>query len=81
MQLKANKTSMYKLAKRYIPDLPNSKEMRFTKAPRSRGYFLESYGHKIYLSVVLGRPFMMNKNDIICHPTIVELQELGMIEE
>jgi len=81
MLLKANKTSMYKLAKRYIPDLPPMRQMDFAKAPQSRSYFLKCYDHKIYLSAVVGRPVLMDKSETICHPTIAELREFGMIEE
>ena len=81
MVLTANKTKLHKLATHYISDLHPVRKMLFSKAPRSRSYFLECIGHKIYLSVSLGGAFLIYNNQTVAHPTIAELRELGMTEE
>ncbi len=81
MQLKANKTSMYKLAKRYIPDLPPMRKMTFDKTPRTRSWWLEGFGHKVYLGAGWGCAFIMDNQTTVGHSTIAELRELGMIED
>ncbi len=84
MLLKANKTSLYTLAIRYFPNLPPVKQMNFCKVPRSRAYFLESYGYKIHFGACMGTPILSENasgNHQSFHLAIDELRQLNMIEE
>jgi len=57
-QLKATKTSLYALCKRYWPDIAPLKQATFTKAFRCRSYWLEfnslSMYHRVFFSVCAG---------------------------
>jgi|GEM_PF-4299058 len=79
--IRATKTSMYKLAERYFPELPKMKQTDFFKVPRAHSYFLTCYDHGIYLTAVMGNALLSDKHGQQWHIPIDELRELGMIAE
>lgn len=93
LRIKANKTSLYKLAAQYAT-LPGIRQIRFRKAFRQPDYFLDWTQENGYAQAVLcacmGRPLLtVTVRDIDGHqlsreayrPTLADLQERGMVEE
>ena len=58
-RLNVNKTKLYRLAKRYYPEIGPMKAAAFIKYPRSRDYALDfkvgEYYHHLFLSVCGGK--------------------------
>ena len=96
-RLNVNKTKLYRLAKRYYPEIGPMKAAAFIKYPRSRDYALDfkvgEYYHHLFLSVCGGKVRLGDDcytyNDEgervsrwECHSlTMDELREFDMIEE
>jgi hypothetical protein len=90
-KLKANKTSMYQMVKKYIAEVPPMRKTEFSKYRRT--YWLEFRAngnyHRITLSVAGGLVYIRDqinrydedRQDNMYQPTDAELRELGMIEE
>ena len=92
-RLKATKTSLHKLVGRFTT-LPSIRKVYFTKAPRSRDYWLEWSTNegfaKAFFSVCMGYPLLsITVRDVdgiqisrkVHTLSVQELQDYGMVEE
>lgn len=92
-RLKATKTSLHKLVGQFT-ELPSIRKVYFTKAPRTRDYWLEWGTHdgfaKAFFSVCMGRPLLsITIRDVdgiqifrkVYTLSVEELQNYGMVEE
>ncbi len=96
-RLNANKTKLYKLAKRYYPEIEPMKRAAFIKYSRVRRYALDFWSgdrlHHLYLAVCCGEAILSDnwteyveegeakKGNVTYRPTRDELRELGLLEE
>lgn len=91
-RLKATKTSLYKLVGEFV-ELPGIRKVYFTKAPRSRDYWLEwgaTTGYaKAFFSTCLGHPLLsITIRDVdgkqlsykAHEVSVKDLMERGMVE-
>lgn len=95
-RLNANKTKLYKLAKRYYPEIGPMKRAAFIKYFRVRRYALDFWSggrlHHLYLAVCGGAVILSDnwteygeegepiKGNVTYRPTSDELRELGLLE-
>ena len=89
-RLNVNKTKLYRLAKRYYPEIGPMKAAAFIKYPRSRDYALDfkvgEYYHHLFLSVCGGKARLGDEWERVsrweCHSlTLDELRAFDMAEE
>jgi len=93
MKLKATKTSLYKLIKKYAWNNagitpPKMKDTHFTKLARRRSYWLKWYAYEMFWTasffVCAGTAMLIIETDTgqrtVYRPTLQDLRELGMID-
>lgn len=86
MKLKATKTRLYRLVLSHHPSMPPISQTEFSKAPRSRAWFLrfdtpDGSRGEAYFSASLGKPFLLlNETHETISLSLEELQRYGLID-
>jgi hypothetical protein len=86
MRLKATKTSLYRLALEYVPEIPPMRQMEFSKAPRSRSWFLRWWNgiqrHEVYFSTVAGLArLLLYPSAQVIPLSLDELRKYDLVDE